>query len=213
MKTDSNKNAVDYSLYLVTDRGLAKGRSMKTIVEAAVRGGVSCVQLREKLSSTREFVEEARSLQQLLHQYRVPLIINDRLDIALAVGADGIHLGQSDMHIRDARRLAGSRMIIGISAENLEHAVEAERQGADYIGISPVFVTDTKKDTAPPLGLEGIRRIRQAVAIPLVGIGGINDSNAAGIIASGANGVAVVSAIVSAVCPETAAARLKRLLQ
>lgn len=205
-------NSVDFSLYLVTDRSLSKGRSTKTIVEAAIRGGVSCIQLREKNCSTREFVEQARSLQPLLKQHRVPLIINDRLDIALAIGADGIHLGQEDMHISDARRLAGSRMIIGISAENLGNAIEAERQGADYIGISPVFATSTKTDTAPPLGLDGIHRIRNAVSIPLVGIGGINQDNASDIINAGADGVAVVSAIVSAGCPETAAALLRKLV-
>lgn len=210
MKADRGNGAVDYSLYLVTDRGLANGRSLKTIVEAAVRGGVSCVQLREKHCSARQFVEEARGLLPLLRRHRIPLIINDRLDIALAVNADGIHLGQSDMHINDARRLAGDRMIIGISAENLHHAVEAENQGADYIGISPVFATDTKADTAPPLGLEGVRRIRQVVGIPLVGIGGINEHNVGAIVSAGANGVAVVSAIISAPCAETAAAGLKR---
>jgi thiamine-phosphate pyrophosphorylase len=210
MKASSAGIEVDYSLYLVTDRTLSRDRSSEEIVSAAVRGGVTCVQLREKHCSTREFIREARSLQPLLHRHKIPLIINDRLDVALAIAADGIHLGQSDMHIRDARRLVGKKMIIGISAENLNDAIVAEQEGADYIGISPVFATDTKTDTAAPLGLEGIRRIRRAVAIPLVGIGGINFSNARETISAGADGVAVVSAIISADCPETAAAELKK---
>ncbi|MCP4339274.1 MAG: thiamine phosphate synthase [Desulfobulbaceae bacterium] len=212
MKASSAGIEVDYSLYLVTDRTLSLERSSEEIVSAAVRGGVTCVQLREKHCSTREFIREARSLQPLLHRHKIPLIINDRLDVALAIAADGIHLGQSDMHISDARRLVGKKMIIGISAENLDDAIVAEQEGADYIGISPVFATDTKTDTAAPLGLEGIRRIRRAVGIPLVGIGGINFSNAREIISAGADGVAVVSAIIAADCPETAAAELKKLL-
>jgi thiamine-phosphate pyrophosphorylase len=212
MKASSAGIEVDYSLYLVTDRTLSRDRSSEEIVSAAVRGGVTCVQLREKHCSTREFIREARSLQPLLHRLKIPLIINDRLDVALAIAADGIHLGQSDMHIRDARRLVGKKMIIGISAENLNDAIVAEQEGADYIGISPVFATDTKTDTAAPLGLEGIRRIRRAVGIPLVGIGGINFSNAREIISAGADGVAVVSAIIAADCPETAAAELKKML-
>ncbi len=212
MKANFLRNEVDYSLYLVTDRTLSRQRSSEDIVAAAVRGGVTCVQLREKHCSTREFVREARSLQPLLRHHKIPLIINDRLDVALAIGADGVHLGQSDMHIGDARRLVGEKMIIGISAENLDDAIVAEQEGADYIGISPVFATDTKVDTAAPLGLEGIRRVRRAVNIPLVGIGGINLTNIREIIGAGADGVAVVSAIVSADCPKTAAAELKKLL-
>ena len=212
MKAEPAGTGVDYSLYLVTDRGLSRGRSSAEIVGAAVRGGVTCVQLREKQCSTREFIQEARSLQPLLSQQRIPLIINDRLDVALAIGADGIHLGQSDMHIGDARRLAGDKMIIGISAESIEDAIIAEQEGADYIGISPVYATKTKTDTRAPLGLDGIRRIRQAVRIPLVGIGGIHVGNIRAVIGAGADGVAVVSAIVAADCAETAAAELKNIL-
>jgi thiamine-phosphate pyrophosphorylase len=130
--------------------------------------------------------------------------------VALAIGADGVHLGQSDMPIEDARRLAGLSMIIGISAESVADAVRAEAEGADYLGISPVFATPTKNDTAPPLGLEGVAAIRAAVSLPLVGIGGINADNAAAIIRAGADGVAVVSAIVSAACPRSAATSLKQ---
>ncbi len=204
------KSMIDYSLYLVTDRGLSCGRRTCDIVREAIAGGVSCVQLREKNCSTRLFIEEARLLKDMLQPLGIPLIINDRLDVAMAVGADGVHLGQKDMSIADARRLAGTALIIGISAESLADARRAEAEGADYIGISPVFATPTKHDTAPPLGLAGVRQIRQAVGgLPLVGIGGITMDNVAAVIAAGADGVAVVSAIVAAVCPRTAAAALK----
>lgn len=199
---------LDYSLYLVTDRTLSRGRSTCAVVEAAVAGGVCCVQLREKHCSTREFIDEARQLLALLRPQKIPLIVNDRVDVALAIGADGVHLGQSDMHIRDARQLLGPQRIVGISAESLGDAIQAERQGADYIGVSPVFGTATKEDIAEPLGLVGLRRIRQAVKVPLVGIGGIHAGNAAEVMHSGADGVAVVTAIVSAQCPETSAREL-----
>ena len=203
----------DYSLYLVTDRTLSLGRSTVEVVRAAIRGGVSCVQLREKGCSTREFMDEARLLKALLAGTGVPLFINDRLDVALAVGADGVHLGQNDLAIADARRLVGNRMIIGISAESVADAVRAEAEGADYIGASPVFTTPTKTDTAPPLGLDGLRAIRRAVRLPLVAIGGIDADNAAQVLRAGADGLAVVSAIVSAPCPRTAAAGLRQRIQ
>jgi thiamine-phosphate diphosphorylase len=206
------KRVFDYSLYLVTDRALSRGRTTCDIVRAAVAGGVTCVQLREKDCPTREFIAEARLLKSILQPAGIPLIINDRLDVALVVGADGLHLGQQDMDIIEARRLAGPDLIIGISAESLADAVRAEAQGADYIAISPVFATVTKKDTATPLGLDGIRRIRTAVSLPLVGIGGISVDNAAAVIAAGADGIAVVSAIVAADCPRSAAAALKECI-
>lgn len=202
----------DLSLYLATDRNLSQGRATVDIVRAAVAGGVTCVQLREKNCGTREFVDEARTVRALLTGTGVPLIINDRIDVALAVGADGVHLGQTDMHIADARRIVGRSMLIGISAECPDDAIRAEAQGADYVGISPVFATLTKTDTAPPLGLNGVRAIRAAVSIPLVGIGGVGSANAAQVIHAGCDGVAVVSAIVSALDPKRAAAELKAII-
>lgn len=199
---------IDYSLYLVTDRTLTNGRNLIDIVTAAVSGGVSCVQLREKECSTREFMAQAKQLKDFLRPKEVPLIINDRVDIALAVGAEGVHLGQQDMPLRDARRLLGEHIVIGISAESVEDAVNAEKEGADYIGISPVFSTDTKTDIATPLGLRGVEEIRSLVEVPLVGIGGINLSNCNDVINAGAHGIAVVSAIIAAECPETAARNL-----
>jgi thiamine-phosphate pyrophosphorylase len=203
---------IDYSLYLVTDRGLAMGRSTLDIVRAAVSGGVTCVQLREKECSAREFIEEALAVRDFLKERGVPLIINDRVDVALAVGADGVHLGQTDMPLKTAQKILGDSMIIGISAESLEDAVEAEKGGADYLGVSPIHATPTKTDTAPPLGLEGLRAIRRAVNLPLVGIGGLNLDNAADVIRSGGDGVAVVSAIVSAGDPAGAARNLRRVI-
>jgi thiamine-phosphate pyrophosphorylase len=202
------KGMFDGSLYLVTDRRMIGGRPLAEVVEAAVRGGVTCVQLREKTCGTREFMEQADILLPVLRRRNVPLIINDRIDVALAVGADGVHLGQKDMPLAYARRIFGSDRIIGVSAESLEDALAAEEGGADYLGVSPIFATPTKTDTAPALGMEGLRRIRAAVKLPLVGIGGLNRDNAAEVIRNGADGVAVVSAIMAAADPETAARAL-----
>ena len=205
--------APDYSLYLVTDRSLARGRATADVVRAAVAGGVTCVQLREKECGTREFVEEARAVRAALRGTGVPLIVNDRVDVALAVGAEGVHLGQRDMAIADARRLGPSGWIIGISAESVEDAARAERAGADYIGVSPVFATPTKTDHAAPLGLEGLRAMRAATTLPLVAIGGIHAGNAREVIRAGADGLAVVSAIVSADSPREAARQLRREIE
>lgn len=203
---------IDYSLYLVTDRGLSRGRTTLEIVTAAVSGGVTCVQLREKTASTRKFIREALTLKEYLKSVTVPLIINDRLDVALAVGADGVHLGRKDMPLAMARAIVDDRMIIGISVESLEDAVSAEAGGADYLGVSPIYQTPTKTDTAPALGVAGLRVIRQAVNLPLVGIGGLHQGNAAEIIRNGADGVAVVSAIVAAQDPMQAARGLKGVI-
>jgi thiamine-phosphate pyrophosphorylase len=203
---------IDYSLYLVTDRGLAKGRSTLDIIRPAVQGGVTCVQLREKECSTLEFIEQAQLIKAYLQSKGVPLIINDRVDVALAVEADGVHLGQTDMPLDMAKKIIGDSMIIGISAESLADAVAAEKGGADYLGVSPIYATPTKTDTAPPLGLEGLRAIRQKVNLPLVGIGGLNRDNAAAVIRHGGDGVAVVSAIVAADDPRQAAVDLNQII-
>jgi len=204
---------VDYTLYLVTDADLAQGRSLLDMVCAAVDGGVTCVQVREKTVSSRAYVERLAPLRGLLRERGVPLFVNDRVDIALAVEADGVHLGQTDMPLALARRIAGDRLIIGISCEAAQDAVEAERGGADYVSVSPVFATPTKTDTAPALGLDGVRAIRAAVRVPVVTIGGINASNAADVIRAGADGVCVVSAIVGAPDPRAAAAALRDVVE
>lgn len=199
-------------LYLVTDSGMLRNRTMESMVEKAVRGGVGMVQLREKNCSTREFVDLARRVKTILEGTGVPLLINDRIDVALAAGADGVHIGQSDMSYPDARHLMGSRAIIGLSVETIGQVLEAEQWDVDYLGVSPVFSTPTKTDTLTEWGLEGIRRIRELSRHALVAIGGIHKANAAEIIAAGADAVAVVSAICASEDPETAARELSSVI-
>lgn len=198
-------------LYLVTDRPLCLGRDLEWVVSEAVKGGVSIVQLREKEASTREFVELATRLKNVLQPAGVPLIINDRIDVALAADADGVHIGQSDMPYGIARRLLGPDKIIGLSVENPEEVEEANALDVDYIAVSPVYGTPTKTDTAPPFGLEGLRRAVQIARHPVVAIGGMNERTAPDVFAAGADGIAVVSAICSAPDPRVAAERLARI--
>jgi len=205
--------SIDYSLYLVTDRGLSRGRSTLEIVKAGVAGGVTCVQLREKDCSTRQFIKEALSIKEYLKENNIPLIINDRVDVAQAVQADGVHLGQTDMPLQMAKNILKNSMIIGISAESLEDAIRAEKDGADYIGVSPIYATPTKTDTAMPLGLEGLKKISRTVKIPKVAIGGLNCENAGEVTLNGADGIAVVSAIVSADDPRKAAEKLSYIIK
>lgn len=209
----AGRPAPDYSLYLVTDSDLSLGRPLAQIVRAAVDGGVTCVQVREKACSTREYIERLMPIRALLRERGVPLFVNDRVDVALAVEADGIHLGQTDMPLCMARQIAGDRLLIGISCEAPEDAVEAERGGAAYVSVSPVFATPTKTDTAPALGLDGVRAIRAAVRLPVVTIGGINAANAAAVIRAGADGICVVSAIVAESDPCAAARSLRRIVE
>jgi thiamine-phosphate pyrophosphorylase len=193
-----------WDVYLVTDRVLSMGRSTRSVVEAAVRGGVSAVQLREKECETRQFYEECLMIRDFLKSSRVPLIINDRIDIALAVDADGVHVGQQDMPVRVARKLLGPGKIIGLSVTRPEEINEEAEAYADYLAISPVFFTTTKEDIATPWGLEGIKRARSMTDHPLVAIGSIKHDNARDVILAGAQSVAVVSGIVSAPDPEAA---------
>lgn len=199
----------DFGLILVTDRELCLGRPLEKIVEAAVRGGVTCVQLREKNLPSRAFLETARSMKAILSDWSVPLIINDRVDIALAAGADGVHLGQGDMPVSNARRILGADAVIGLSVETMDQASEAETGDVDYLGVSPVFATPTKTDTHMPWGLGGLRRLRKATNHILVAIGGINSDNAAQVLEVGADGLAVVSAICSAADPESASRSMR----
>jgi thiamine-phosphate pyrophosphorylase len=194
-------------LHLVTDSALCGERGVLAVVEAAVRGGARVVQLREKTLPTRAFVERARALKALLTRFNVPLIINDRLDVALACGADGVHVGQEDLSPRDMRRWLPDGLI-GLSIERLEQLDAAERLPVDYYGASPVFATSTKADAAPALGLDGLRALRGRTTRPLVAIGGIGEHNAATVMAAGADALAVVSALCAAPDPELAARRL-----
>ena len=196
----------DYlKLYLVTDRELSLGRSLEEVVSEAVAGGVTVVQLREKEASTGEFISLARRL--------IPLIINDRVDVALAVDADGVHIGQSDMSYEDARRLLGPDKIIGLSVENFEDIETANALDVDYIGISPVYGTPTKTDTAEPFGLDGLRKAVEMSVHPTVAIGGMNAATIGDVMAAGTDGVAVVSAICSAESPRQAAMELAGIIK
>lgn len=200
----------DLSLVLVTDRTLAAGRSLDDVVRAAVRGGVTAVQFREKDCSTRQFLEIGRSVQEACRSLGVPFIVNDRADLALVLKTDGIHLGQDDLPPRDARRLLGPDAVIGLSVETLEQAIEAEAEDVDYLGISPIFATPTKPDTRSEWGLAGLSKLRRLTRRDLVAIGGINPENAGAVIEAGADGIAVVSAICAAADPERAARDLRK---
>ncbi len=201
---------LDPLLYLVTDRKLSHGRPLTEIVEKAVAGGVTVVQLREKDMSTRAFIEEALAVKMVLDIHGVPLLINDRTDVALAVDAAGVHLGQEDMPCGIARRVLGADKIIGLSVENVQQAEEANSKDIDYIAVSPVFSTSTKKELTKGLGIEGVKKIASLSKHPAVAIGSIKENNAAAIMQAGASGIAVVSAICSSPDPEMAAAGLLR---
>ncbi len=199
-------------VYLVTDRGLCRNRSLQDIVLQAVQGGAAYVQLREKDLSTRDFVEEAIAVKKLLLPFHTPLIINDRIDVALACGADGVHIGQEDMPYATARKLMGQKVIIGLSVETWVDVEASQNLDVDYIGVSPVFATPTKTDTKEPWGLEGLRKIKSFSRHPLVAIGGINESNARMVVKAGADCLAVVSAVCSADDPAAAVAKLQSVI-
>ena len=200
-------------LYLVTDQQSLCGRSLTDVVLAAVQGGVTCVQLREKDLCARDFVALALAVKNLLAPMNVPLVINDRIDVALACGAQGVHLGQSDMPVAVARQLLPPEVFIGLSVENLGDVARAAGQPVDYLGISPIYATPTKIDTAPPWGLAGLRQVRALTALPLVAIGGIHLGNATEVLQAGADGLAVVSAICSAPDPSAAAQSFSQFFQ
>jgi thiamine-phosphate pyrophosphorylase len=201
---------IDYSLYLVADADFAAGRDLVALVEAAVLGGVTIVQLRAKRLSGGAFVELAAHIARRLRGKRIPLLVNDRLDVALACGAAGVHLGQDDLPAPLARRLLGPDAMIGVSVNTPEEARRAEQEGADYVGAGPAYPTATKETSLAILGPSGIRTIAAAIRLPVVAIGGIVPENAADIISAGARGIAVVSAILGAPDATRAAEELKR---
>ena len=184
-------------LYAVTDRAWVGKQSLYQQVEAALKGGVTCVQLREKELDEARFLQEARDICALCHQYKVPFIVNDNVDIAIACGADGVHVGQEDMEAVMVRRRVGDAMFLGVSAHTVEEARQAVRDGADYLGVGAVFPTNTKTD-AGQMSNETLRAICGAVNVPIVAIGGINQNNIGKLAGSGVGGVALVSAIFSA---------------
>lgn len=189
------KYNADYKLYLVTDRGILAGRDLVKSIEEALRGGATLVQLREKDISTLEFLNIALKVKAVTDKYNIPLIINDRLDIALAIDAAGLHIGQADMPLKTARKLLGKEKIIGVSTSNVKEALEAEKDGADYVGVGAMFPTNTKKDTKS-VSLEELHNIKNSINIPVVAIGGINKNNIKLVFNAGADGAAVISAIL-----------------
>lgn len=191
------KPLIDYSVYLVTDTVYFKDDSIWNKMEAALAAGVTLVQYRDKTASSRILYERALKMKALCDKYKVPMLVDDRADIAFAVGAAGVHVGQSDLPAEIARRLLGEDAIIGVSAHNAAEALAAEAAGADYLGCGAVYPTGTKKDTSV-IGTEGLKAIRAATRLPFVGIGGITLANYSEVLAAGANGAAVVSAILGA---------------
>ena len=189
---------VDWKLCLVADVEAAGGKSIISAIEQAIEGGVSLVQLRAKKLKNHEFFELGLKVRETTKKKSIPLIINDRVDIALSCNADGVHLGQEDLSVSHARKILGRKKLIGVSVNTKKEAEEAEERGADYLGVGPIYFTQTKKDIKAPLGAEGLREIRKRVRIPILAIGGINAGNAREIIEAGAAGIAVVSAILSA---------------
>ncbi|MFQ5857692.1 MAG: thiamine phosphate synthase [Anaerolineae bacterium] len=204
---------IDWGLYVITDREGAGGRSLTEIVRVAVAGGATVVQLREKTANTREIIELGQALHEITRAAGVPLIVNDRVDVALAIDAEGAHVGQDDMPAPLARRLIGPDRILGVSAGTVAEAQEAEADGADYIGVGDVFGTPSKPDAGVPIGLDGLAEIAGSVSIPTIGIGGITIENATQVIRAGAAGVAVLSAIIGADDPEGAARRLRAVIE
>nr|WP_144917687.1 thiamine phosphate synthase [Moraxella osloensis] len=215
-------NRADYQLYLVTDRNCLQQQTLEQAVEQAILGGVTLVQLREKAIASKEFYERALRIKAICHHYNVPLLINDRVDIALAVEADGVHIGQSDLPCRVVRQLLGKDKIIGVSARTAKQAIQAQADGADYLGVGAMFATSTKQD-AKTVSVETLNDIRQSVSIPIVAIGGINhttlpalqhalqsaEMSTGGVI----DGVAVVSAILGQKDVKLASEQLKKMIK
>ncbi|GME64254.1 putative thiamine biosynthetic bifunctional protein [Neofusicoccum parvum] len=221
------KNEVDYSLYLVTDNtpAILRGRDLVEVVRAAVEGGVTVVQLRDKTSDTATLVRTAKQLHEVTKEYNVPLLVNDRVDVALAAGVEGVHIGQDDMDLSTARQLLGEDAIIGVTASSVEEAIRAARDGADYLGLGTIFSTATKENTKSIIGTAGLREILLALSeqesiadVKTVCIGGINKSNCQRVVYQSVakfksvSGIAVVSAIVGADDPKDAAEELRRLV-
>lgn len=205
------KNNIDYKLYLVTDRDMLKNRDIFSAVEMAIKGGVTLIQLREKDITTEEFYNIALKLKEITSRHNVSLIINDRLDIALAVDADGVHVGQQDMPAAVARKIIGNDKILGVSAATLEEAKKAEEDGADYVGIGAIFPTSTKDD-ARAVNINELIKIKKALNIPVVAIGGISEKNIELLTTAKIDGVAVISAILGKEDVKAASEGLRRQL-
>ena len=211
------KKAVDVRLNAIVDPERAGGRDLAELARLCAAGGATLVQLRDKVSETRKMVEEARAIKQALAPFAVPFVVNDRIDVALAAGADGVHLGQDDMAVADARRLLGDNAIIGLSIKSVQEAATAPLELIDYVGSGGVYVTLSKQQKSAPIGPAGLARIvsalrRRAAKLPVAGIAGIDETNAAEVIAAGADGVAVISALSLAPDPAAAARGLRDIV-
>lgn len=200
----------DYTLYLVTDRQLMSCDSLTEAVEQAILGGCTMIQLREKELSSLEFYNQAVAVKQVTDKYHIPLIINDRIDIAMVVQATGVHIGQHDLPAAAVRKVIGENMLLGVSASSIAEAIQAQQDGADYLGVGAMFPTGTKTD-ADSVSMEELQKIRAAVSLPIVVIGGINKGNAGRFMPMGIDGLAVVSAIIAQSDIKAAAAELKDL--
>ncbi len=204
------KPKIDYSIYLVTDRDLMSTETLEEAVEQAISGGCTLVQLREKDCSSLDFYNTAIKVKEITDKYNVPLLINDRVDIALAVNAAGVHVGQSDLPLKVVRKIMGEEKIIGVSTGNLEQALNAQKDGADYLGVGAMYSTGTKKD-AKPTSMEELKKIRENVSIPIVVIGGINKDRVKDFEGTGIDGLAIVSAIIAQKDIAGAAREIKNL--
>lgn len=200
----------DMLLYAVTDRSWLNGETLYNQVKQALDGGVTFIQLREKELDEEHFLEEAREIKALCKEYGVPFVINDNVDIAIAVDADGVHVGQSDMEAGDVRKKLGPDKIIGVTAKTVEQALLAEERGADYLGVGAVFHTSSKAD-AKGISHETLKAICEAVSIPVIAIGGISRENVSGLVGNGICGIAVISAIFAQPDIEAAASELKEV--
>ena len=208
----TTRPAMDLTLYLVAGTDVVGGQPLEAVVEAAVRGGVTLVQLREKAMSDGDLVDLARRVKARLAPLGVPLIVNDRVEVARAAGADGVHLGIDDVAAAHAREILGSAGIVGVSAGTEAEAALVDPAQADYAGVGSVYPTATKPDAGPAIGLEGLSALRRKIPLPVVAIGGIGAGNAAEVMATGVEGIAVVSAICGASDPEAAARDLRQAI-
>lgn len=209
MPTDKQHRPIRWDLYVITDEALGRGRSHEEQARLALAGGAGVIQLRDKHASSLRLYDAARAIREMTRAAGALLIVNDRLDIALAAEADGLHVGPDDLPVTVARRLLRPGMILGASAGSVAEAIAAERDGADYLGVGAVYeARGSKADAGPPVGPERVRRVREAVRLPIVGIGGIKADNAASVIAAGADGVAVITGVVGAEDIAAAATRI-----
>lgn len=199
---------IDFNLYLITGRGETLGRNLEFVVEEALRGGVRAVQLRDKGASSKELYETAHELRRLTARYGAKLFINDRTDVALAVDADGVHIGSSSLPLYKVRRLIGERRLIGVSCHNQTQAITAQEMGADFITFGPVFHTPSKAEYGEPVGLRKLAHVAELLQIPVFALGGVNQENCAEAVACGVHGIALISAILSAPEPRDAAKKL-----